>query len=1098
MVSSQTHGCLEPEVLAAYVDHGLSLAERSRVEAHLASCPPCIAMVAGVVRTVEAVSAFLPVGDVAVETPSRSDRRFVAGMLTAAAAVLVVLAAPSLVRPWLDGDTGLVNLADSVEGERSVLGRLTGGFPHAPLGVPSAGGQGGRAAEADRIVLIAGKIRESFGERETPSRLHALGVQQLLARRYDDAAESLLAAAREQPNNARYMSDVAAVQLERARLGLRPDDLPRALASADRARRLDPSLREAWFNRALATTALSLTGQAKVAWTEYLARDNASPWATEARKRLDELSKPAPAAAWAAVAQRLNGTITVAVADEAVRTQMTEARNFIDTDLLPEWAAAVDAGHETSRELAGLRNMADAFARIAGDSLYRDTVVAIDAAEAHGAAALRELARAHQEYASAYALFSEDLFSEALPRLTAARAALAASNSPFAIRASLDLGAIAYVSGGADTALTTLGTVLSTAQARGYAYCVARATWFQGLLAFAQGRIGDAQARYDETLDVFERMGDVEQQATAHGLLAALHYYVGDSLNEWRHRSAALERLSVSRSPRIRHAILVTAALSLSATAPESALLLQDAVLSNAKEWGREAAIVDVLAQRASTLLLMGRQAEAVRDIADARERLERVRDTRFRSRIEVTLLATESDLLRGTNPSAAAAAASRAISIIEQRQDRLRLAQLNLRLAKANIVWGRIDEAEMALSNGIRAFDAERSSMSDEGRISTLDESWQLFDASAQLALRKKDYPRAFAMAERARARTLAESKRAPEARSLTEVQAVLAPEEAVIALTQFDDELAVWVIRRDHTDVVTRPLTRRDAEKLVARQQDEIWHQTLSPNAGRDLYNEILRPLAVQLRGASRLVVVPDPSYEDAAFAALWDSSRHRFLVEDVTLSLSPSVSAYAAAVQIARDSKGTREPLILSGPDRQADAKARAVAAVYPASSLLTGSSATRSRFFADASGRSVVHLAAATASNAAYPLLSRVSLADEPGLRHSGTVLGRDIAARPLSHTSLVVIDEVETSSTNRGEGTLSLARAFMAAGVPAVLGTLPGTSEAATRDLMVGFHRQMLSNISAAEALTRLQRNVLQSNGRRLGAWSALVMYGSDR
>ena len=62
MVDSYTR-CLEPEVLAAYVDRGLSLAERARVDHHLASCPHCIAMVAGVVRTVEAVSEFLPIGD---------------------------------------------------------------------------------------------------------------------------------------------------------------------------------------------------------------------------------------------------------------------------------------------------------------------------------------------------------------------------------------------------------------------------------------------------------------------------------------------------------------------------------------------------------------------------------------------------------------------------------------------------------------------------------------------------------------------------------------------------------------------------------------------------------------------------------------------------------------------------------------------------------------------------------------------------------------------------------------------------------------------------------------------------------------------------
>jgi CHAT domain-containing protein len=76
--------------------------------------------------------------------------------------------------------------------------------------------------------------------------------------------------------------------------------------------------------------------------------------------------------------------------------------------------------------------------------------------------------------------------------------------------------------------------------------------------------------------------------------------------------------------------------------------------------------------------------------------------------------------------------------------------------------------------------------------------------------------------------------------------------------------------------------------------------------------------------------------------------------------------------------------------------------------------------------------------------------------------------------------------------------LSLARAFMAAGVPAALGTLPGANENALRDLMIGFHREMLRNVSAEQALQSVQRNVIQQNGRRLGAWTALVLYGSDR
>ena len=363
--------------MAAYVDHGLSLAERAEVDIHLASCRQCTALLAGVVRTVAEVSAFIPDTGVTEATPSRT-RRTVLVALGAAAAVLAVVVVPSLVRPWLERDAGLVSLVDSVGEQRSVLGRLSGGFPHAPLSAPSAGGQDGQAAGTDRVLLTAGRIRESFGELATPSRLHAMGVSQLLAGRYDDAVQSLLAASREQPANAQYLSDVAAVQLERARLGLRPDDLPRALAAADRARRLDPSLKEAWFNRALAVSALSLTDQARSAWTEYLKRDSASPWATEARARLEELSKPTPAAAWAAIEGRLEQSIDASTADAAVRAQTTEARNFIEnTMLFVEWASAVQAGSSGARRARsragdGRRDVAWLQAMPVRDDRHRD------------------------------------------------------------------------------------------------------------------------------------------------------------------------------------------------------------------------------------------------------------------------------------------------------------------------------------------------------------------------------------------------------------------------------------------------------------------------------------------------------------------------------------------------------------------------------------------------------------------------------------------------------------------------------------------------------------------------------------------------------
>lgn len=1076
--------------MAAYVDHGLSLAERAAVDIHLASCRQCTALLAGVVRTVADVSAFIPDTGVMGATPSRT-RRPVLVALGAAAAVLAVVAVPSFVRPWLERDAGLVSLVDSVGEQRSVLGRLSGGFPHAPLSAPSAGGQDGQAAGTDRVLLTAGRIRESFGELATPSRLHALGVSQLLAGRYDDAVQSLLAASREQPANARYLSDVSAVQLERARLGLRPDDLPRALASADRARRLDPSLREAWFNRALAVSALSLTDQARGAWTDYLKRDSVSPWATEARARLDELARQTPAAAWTAIEGRLQQSIDATTADEAVRVQTTEARNFVEDKLFVEWANAVLAGNSGAAELDRARVMADAMLRGSGDSLYVETVRAIQQLTPTAA---EQFAATYLAYAQGLALFNQDRFSEAGTALDNVRPRLDQAGSPLTVIAALHQGAVEYVGGNYAAADAMLQAVGSEAASRQYLYAAGRASWFRGLIAVAQGRLTDAQMQYEETLATFDRMSDVEQQAAAHNLLAALSFALGDKISEWQHRRIALRGIPSSRSPRLRHSVLASAAVSVRFDYPEAALAMFESVVAEARQSGRPALIVDALAQRAATLHSLGRSVEAQESLAGAREYVEQISDPSFRGVLELPVLAAESDFARATNPRQAVATAQRAIAIILARGDRSRVPQFQLRLAKANIVWGRLDEAERALTTGIRAFDEQRAKLTAENGISAHDESWQLFETALRLAIRRGDNERAFAMAERARATSLAEQRRRPVVPSLANAQLGTRGDEAIVALNQFDDELAIWIIRSHGTSVVTRPINRVDAQRIVDRQQLEIQVEASRPVAGAELYDMIMRPLSRHLTGVARVVFVPDATYENVSFAALWDRSQRRFLVEQLRLSTAPSVTALAASAAEPRSTEAPQRALIVTADA----ADAAPIAREYRVPAIVSGASATRARFLADAPSSTIVHLAVPAHANATYPFLSRLMFNDEPGQRYSGSMLGSDIASSSMGSTRLVVLDEIRSDRRYRTAGTFSLARAFLTAGVPAVLGTLPGADESATRELMAGFHREMAAQASPEEALTRVQRNALQQNGRRLGAWTALVLYGSDR
>lgn len=482
---------------------------------------------------------------------------------------------------------------------------------------------------------------------------------------------------------------------------------------------------------------------------------------------------------------------------------------------------------------------------------------------------------------------------------------------------------------------------------------------------------------------------------------------------------------------------------------------------------------------------------EAQAEIRDARAQLPLVIDPAFRNRVEVSVLATESDLRRRSDPAEAASAASQAIQLVQQRRDRLRLAQLQLRLAQAHLAGGRVVDARAALDKGLASFAEERAASTELRPISALDESWQLFDASILLSLKEKDYERAFALSEAARSRSVSESRKFGVT-ALKDVQSSLQAGEAMLAVNQFEDELAVWVITPRSVDVAMRAVSRQTARQLIARQQDEIWQGTHT-TAGRDLFNLVVRPVLGQIADASRLIVVLDPTFEAASFAALYNPARNRYLVEDMTVRVVPSASAFGGATTTARGTNG--EPLIFNAAGA---ANADAVASVLPASRRLEGADATRDAFFSNAANRRVVHVAARITTNESYPLLSRFVVAEAPGVRHSGTILGSDIAEHALPNTGLVVIDQAAARSAHRGEGASSLARAFLTAGVPAVVGTLPGADENATRELLLGFHREMSRGASAEQALTTVQRNAVHSNGRRLGAWSALVFYGSDR
>src|SRR6185369_2246867 len=92
----------------------------------------------------------------------------------------------------------------------------------------------------------------------SPRAQHAAGVATLLADDPIKAIDRLHEASERAPNDARMASDLAAAQLAAAESLGRASLYPEALASADRALRIDANLSEALFNRALILERLGL------------------------------------------------------------------------------------------------------------------------------------------------------------------------------------------------------------------------------------------------------------------------------------------------------------------------------------------------------------------------------------------------------------------------------------------------------------------------------------------------------------------------------------------------------------------------------------------------------------------------------------------------------------------------------------------------------------------------------------------------------------------------------------------------------------------------------------------------------------------------
>lgn len=235
--------------------------------------------------------------------------------------------------------------------------------------------------------------------------------------------------------------------------------------------------------------------------------------------------------------------------------------------------------------------------------------------------------------------------------------------------------------------------------------------------------------------------------------------------------------------------------------------------------------------------------------------------------------------------------------------------------------------------------------------------------------------------------------------------------------------------------------------------------------------LYHTLLSPAREALRGARRVVIVPDGALWELPFQALRPPGG-RFLIEDVAVSYAPSLSVLRDMRMHRRAvSRPAGALLAVGNPEL---GRVRDIARLYAPRSvgLREGTDAREAWFKAEAPGYRVLHLAAHGLLDDASPLYSGLVLAaPASGEREDGLLEAREILDLDLG-ADLTVLAACETGRgrTGAGEGLIGMTWAFFVAGCPTTVASQWKVEAASTDRLMLALHRGLQGGHAPAEAL----------------------------
>jgi CHAT domain-containing protein len=1010
----------------------------------------------------------------------------------------------------------LEQLARAAGPYRIARGRLTGGFEYAQCAPDSGPGrlvhglvcrQQSQTSEipSTRLAAFASDALSSV-DTMVPGDRHALAIWDLLSTRREQAVTRLRGLARREPANARVQNDLAVAIMTVAESKDDPSLLVPAFVAADSAVRLDPSLPEAWFTLATTLEALQLPTDAVAAWGRFLTLDDRSRWAAEARDRLASLRSAGRSHVDSgddlrrAVASSDTASIRSLVMQHAynARAVMQAALRTWGTSWLAGNARAADSA------LALARAIAPRLREVTGDPMLSDAIAVIDRASALGDRERTSmLARGHAALGEGSAALDSLNRDRARAYLTDASLWLGRARSPM-------VGWSAYYLATSEIAREPAAALRAFVELR---HSTPREyVTLRSFAARSAGYIDDigsdyvhAIAAYDSALAEGSRTQEPEITLRTASWLAALTSLLRGREAGWRALYAALAATPgyPEQSYGVQ-AVRSLAGLTTSVSAPRLSVRYVNEVIRNSSRSAGPAPLAVAYTRSAEQLTELGELEAAHAAVDSAYALARRVRDERAR-----TMLISDATLARGTltlrtSPMEAATALQAVVDEYRASNYGRELPKAYVLLARALIAARRFPDASSAFDSAMAVMERQRAALEDPfERTQFLDNARNVIDQIVAFRVDRGDTLGAFTFFDRTRSRVLlghltnAHVANAEPPQHLDDFRPVLA---------HMPDD---WKLTTRTIELRRVPVAESDLEDSVA----VLGETMVDPSRTREftrasgyLYRLLIAP-AGELGDRTRIVIIPDRSLNFVPFAALWDSTRGRYLVQnhEVTYTPSATLSSHLGESELPMSSRARL--LALGNPAFDtstfrlprlpaAEREARGIASSYRHASVLTGKAASELALDSLAPRFDILHFAGHAVVRSDVPRLSHLVLA--PAGASDGAAFASEIASWNLGRTGLVVLSGCSTSAgaLSATEGVSSLASAFFAAGARSVIASLWTIEDAPTADFFIAFHRRLAQGARPATALRETQLEWIgRGDTRSLSVWGAFQLFG---